>query len=219
MEPEMKKWRHEKWVETALKNFKKNYFAALYVENSGDALDLIMGMLSRETIVGLGDSLTLQEIGVWRTLEEGGYNHLNPWRKGISREESLALRRRAFTSDIFLTGTNAVTLDGKLVSIDGLGNRVAAMIFGPKKVVVVAGINKLVRNVEEALWRIKNISAPVNAKKHNYPPSINPPCGETGFCSECSPPRRLCCNTAIIEGCSRDKERITVVIVGEELGY
>jgi hypothetical protein len=219
MEPEMTKWRHEIWAETALKNFKKNYFATAYVENSGDAFDLIMGMVSKDMIVGLGDSLTLQEIGVWRALEEGGYNYLNPWRKGINREESLALRRRAFTSDIFLTGTNAVTLDGKIVSIDGLGNRVAAMIFGPKKVVVVAGINKLVKNVENALWRIKNISAPVNAKKHNYSPSISAPCGETGFCSECSPPRRLCCNTVIIEGCSRDKERITVVIVGEELGY
>jgi len=219
MEIEMRKWHREKAVGLALKNFKKNCFAASYVENSQDAVELIMNMIPKDATIGMGDSLTLKEIGVLQALERGEYNFLNPWRAGITREESLALRRRALISDIFLTGANAVTLDGKLVSIDGLGNRVAAMIFGPRKVVVVAGINKLVKDVEDAIWRIKNLAAPVNAHRHNYPDSLRPPCGDSGFCSECAPPRRLCCNTVIIEGCSRDKERITVVIVGEDLGY
>ena len=219
MEQELRQWHQEKWAEQAIKNLRKNYFAATYVEKAPEALALIMAMLPPEAEIGLGDSLTLKEIGVLRALEESGANVLNPWRPGISREESLALRRKALTSDVFLTGTNALTMDGKLVNIDGLGNRVAAMIFGPKKVVVVAGVNKVVKDVETALWRIKNIAAPVNARKHGYPPDQRPPCGEGGFCRECIPPRRLCCNTVIIEGCSRDKERITVLIVGEELGY
>ncbi len=219
MEQEMSQWHRKKWAEQAIKNLRKNYFAASYVEGAKDALALIMTMLPPEAEIGLGDSLTLKEIGVLRAMEERGANLLNPWRPGISREKSLALRRQAFTADIFLTGTNAVTLDGKLVSIDGLGNRVAAMIFGPKKVIVVAGVNKIVKDVEDALWRIKNVAAPVNARKHDYPPDLRPPCSEGGFCRECLPPRRLCCNTVIIEGCSRDKERITVLIVGEELGY
>ena len=219
MEQEMRQWYRKTRVDIALKNFRKNLFAAHYMENSQDALALIMSMIPKEATIGLGDSLTLKEMGALRVLEEGGYHFLNPWRKGISREESLALRRQALTSDIFLTGTNAVTMDGKLVSIDGLGNRVAAMIFGPRKVIVVAGINKIAEDVEEAIRRIKNLAAPLNSRKHNLPADFRPPCSDSGFCSECKPPHRLCCNTVIIEGCSRDKERITVVIVGEELGY
>lgn len=219
MEREMSKWQREKWAEQAIKSLRKNYFAASYVESTQEALALIMTMLPTEAEIGLGDSLTLKEIGVLRALDERGANYLNPWRPGISREESMALRRQAFTTDVFLTGTNALTLDGKLVNIDGLGNRVAAMIFGPKKVVVVAGINKLVPDLEAALWRIKNVAAPVNARKHDYPPELRPPCSEGGFCRDCAPPRRICCNTVIIENCGRDKERITVLIVGEELGY
>jgi len=219
MEQKMRQWQREKWAEQTIKNLRKNYFAASYVESAQDALALIMTMLPPETEIGLGDSLTLKEIGVLQAMEERGDNVLNPWRQGIRREESLALRRQAFTTDVFLTGTNAVTLDGKLVNIDGLGNRVAAMIFGPKKVIVVAGINKVVKDVEEALWRIKNVAAPVNARKHDYPAELRPPCSEGGFCRDCAPPRRICCNTVIIENCARDKERITVLIVGEELGY
>lgn len=219
MEQEMRQWYRKTRVDIVLKNFRKNLFAAHYMENSQDALALIMNMIPKEATIGLGDSLTLKEMGALRALEEGGYHFLNPWRKGISREESLALRRQALTSDIFLTGTNAVTMDGKLVSIDGLGNRVAAMIFGPRKVIVVAGINKIAEDVEEAIRRIKNLAAPLNSRKHNLPADFRPPCSDSGFCSECKPPHRLCCNTVIIEGCSRDKERITVVIVGEELGY
>jgi hypothetical protein len=219
MEQEMQRWHRKTRVDIVLKNLRKNLFAAHYMENSLDALSLIMNMIPKDATVGLGDSLTLKEMGALRLLQEGGYHYLNPWRKGILREESLALRRQALTSDIFLTGTNAVTMDGKLVSIDGLGNRVAAMIFGPRKVIVVAGVNKIVEDVPEAIRRIKNVAAPVNARKHNIAADIRPPCSDTGYCSECKPPHRLCCNTVIIEGCSRDKERITVVIVGEELGY
>ena len=121
-------------------------------------------------------------------------------------------------SDLFLTGTNAVTTDGKLVSIDGLGNRVAGMIFGPLKVLVVVGANKIVSNAEEAVERIKKISAPVNSYRHGFDDTRRPPCADTGFCGECNLPRRICCNTVIIEGC-RDKERICVMIIGEPLGY
>ncbi|MCG6534703.1 MAG: lactate utilization protein [Syntrophales bacterium LBB04] len=219
MEQEMRNWQRERWAEQAIKNLRKNYFAAAYVAGAQEALAQVMAMLPPEAVLGLGDSLTLKEIGVLRALEERGGNLLNPWRPGIGREESMALRRRAFTADVFLTGTNALTLDGKLVNIDGLGNRVAAMIFGPKKVIVVAGINKVVKDVEEALWRIKNIAAPVNARKHDFPAELRPPCSDGGFCRDCAPPRRICCNTVIIENCARDKERITVLIVGEELGY
>lgn len=219
MEKIYQDWHYKRLAETAVKNLKKNCFEALYVKDAKAAFDEIMQRIPKDGCIGMGDSLTLHEIGVIEELERGDYHFLNPWKKGITRAESLGLRRKALTSDIFLTGTNAVTLDGKLVSIDGLGNRVAGMIFGPLKVVVAAGANKIVEKVEDAIARVKNISAPVNAYKHDFSPPFRAPCADTGSCSECRPPQRLCCNTVIIEGCSRDQGRITVIIIGESYGY
>lgn len=219
MEKDLKRWLAEKRATRTIQNLKKNYFEAVYLNDAKETYDYILNMIPENACIGMGDSLTLEEIGLVKELENGSYDFLNPWRKGITRPESLALRRRALTSDIFLTGTNAVTMDGKLVSIDGLGNRVAGMIFGPEKVVVVAGINKIAANVDEAISRTKNIAATVNARKHDFDPPLRSPCADTGFCSECRPPKRLCCKTVIIEACSRDQGRMTVIIVGEELGY
>jgi L-lactate utilization protein LutB len=218
LEADFQHWLYKKRAETAAKNLRKNSFEALYVKDAKAAYEEILRRIPAGACIGLGDSVTLHEIGVIGELENGNYNFLNPWKKGITRAESLSLRRQALTSDIFLTGTNAVTTDGKLVSIDGLGNRVAGMIFGPLKVVVATGANKIVANVEEAIDRIKKIAAPVNARRHDFDPSLRPPCADTGFCSDCKPPRRICCKTAIIEGCW-DKERICVLIIGESLGY
>ena len=218
MEKELKSWLYETRVSRTLKNLKKNYFEALYFDKPEQAFNHIMKMIPKGTCIGLGDSYTMHEIGIIEKLESGSYNLLNPWRKGITRPESLDLRRKALTSDIFLTGTNAITMDGKLVSTDGLGNRVAGIIFGPQKVIIAAGVNKIVTNVEEAIARIKNIAAPLNARKHDYAPPRRSPCADTGFCSDCKPPQRICCSTLIMETC-REKGRITVIIIGEELGY
>lgn len=187
MEQEMRNWQRERWAEQAIKNLRKKLFCRCLCGRCSRGLGAGHGYVAAGGRPWVRDSLTLKEIGVLRALEERGGNLLNPWRPGIGREESMALRRRAFTADVFLTGTNALTLDGKLVNIDGLGNRVAAMIFGPKKVIVVAGINKVVKDVEEALWRIKNIAAPVNARKHDFPAELRPPCSDGGFCRDCAP--------------------------------
>ena len=219
MEKKLKSWHDEKRVVRTIKNLQKNLFDALYLENGKRAFEHIMKMIPKDACIGMGDSYTLHEIGVIKELEKGGYRLLNPWSKGITREESLNLRRKALSSDIFLTGTNAITMDGKLVSTDGLGNRVAGMIFGPLKVVVVAGKNKIVANVDEAINRIKNISAPVNARKHDFKPPLRSSCADTGFCSGCNPSQSSCNKTVIIEGCSRDQGRMTIIIIGEELGY
>jgi hypothetical protein len=148
------------------------------------------------------------------------YTFLNPWKPGITAEESLRLKKRALTSDVFITGTNAITLDGKIVNVDAHGNRVAAILFGPDRVVVVVGINKIVEDVDEALERIKSEVAPLNVKRHSeFDPA--PPCAETGTCSDCSSPWRICNKTVIIErqfNNDRYKPVITVVIVGERLG-
>ena len=131
--------------------------------------------------------------------------------------------RKAFTCDVFITGTNAITIDGKLVNIDGLGNRVAAMVFGPKKVIVVVGANKIVQDVDEALERIRRVAAPINARrhflKHHHVEFGDMPCVKTGKCIDCNHDWRLCRNTVVIEGTIiLQKGRINVVLIGEELG-
>jgi len=218
LEKEYQSWLYEKQAAKAIKHLKKNFFEALYVKDTAAALEEIMPRLPKEGCIGMGDSMTLHEIGVIREMDKGGYPYLNPWEKGITREESLNRRRQGLTSDLFLSGTNAVTMDGKLVSIDGLGNRVAGMIFGPLKVLVVVGANKIVSNTEEAIDRIKKISAPINSYKHNFDDAHRPPCADTGFCAECNLPRRICGTTVIIDGC-RVPERTCVIIIGESLGY
>ena len=197
-----------------------NNIHAIYVRNGKEALDTIMSMIPEGSTVGFGDSVTLREIGVVDALEKGDYVFLNPWSPGISVEENVLLKKRALTSDVFVTGTNAVTLDGKIVNVDALGNRVAAMLFGPGKVIITVGINKIVENLAAALERVKNKAAPLNVKRHTeFEPM--PPCGETGVCSDCSSPWRICNKTVIIDrqfDNDRYKPVITVVIVDEDLG-
>lgn len=207
-------------IHTLIGTLKKNNIPAQYVESKEEALDCVMSMIPEGSVVGFGDSLTLKQIGVVDALTKGNYTFLNPWKPGTSLEESVRIKKRALTSDVFVTGTNALTLDGKIVNIDGQGNRVAAMIFGPDTVIIVVGINKIVENLEAALKRIKEKAAPANVKRHtDFDPM--PPCGTTGVCSDCLSPWRICNKTVIIErqyNNSKYKPVITVVIVGEELG-
>jgi hypothetical protein len=210
----------EKEIQGLIGKLRENNIAALYVRDRHEALERVISMIPEGAVVGLGDSLTLLQIGLLDVLEEGNYDFLNPWRPGTSLEENIRLKKRALTSDVFVTGTNALTLDGKIVNVDGHGNRVAAMLFGPDKVIIVAGRNKIVRDVPEALKKIRERTAPANVRRHSdFEPM--PPCAETGECSDCSSPWRICNKTAIIEreyDNNRYKPRITIVIVGEELG-
>jgi hypothetical protein len=190
------------------------------VADKREAFKKVMSMIPEGSVVGFGDSLTLRQIGVVDALEEGNYTFLNPWRPGTSVDQNIRLKKRALTSDVFLTGTNALTLDGKIVNVDGHGNRVAAMLFGPDKVIIVVGVNKIVAHVDLALAKIKHTTAPLNVKHH---PNLDPmpPCGATGECSDCSSPWRICNKTVIIEreyNNNKYSPVITVVIVGEELG-
>jgi hypothetical protein len=197
-----------------------NNIPAIYVPTRTEAFERVMSMIPKGSVVGFGDSLTLREIGIVDALAEGSYTFLNPWGPGIGVEENLALKRRALTSDVFVTGTNALTLDGRIVNVDGHGNRVAAMLFGPAKVIIVVGTNKIVTDLEAALERIRNEAAPLNVLRHpGFDPM--PPCGATGVCSDCTSAWRICNKTVIIER-QYDNDKygpaITVVIVGEKLG-
>jgi hypothetical protein len=158
------------------------------------------------SIVGLEVEARLREMG--REI----LNHANP---ALSRDERMDVMRRQLTCDLFLSGTNALTLSGELVNIDATGNRAAAMFFGPRKVVVVAGRNKLVDGTaHDAIQRVKNWATPPNAKRLNF----KTPCASTGFCSDCNSPDRLCRVTTIIDRKPRFTD-LRVLVVNADLGF
>ncbi len=199
---------------------RSNNISACYVGNRHQACAEVKALIPEGSVVGFGDSLTLRQIGVVQMLESGNYTFLNPWKPGTSTAESLRLKRRALTSDVFVTGTNAVTLGGQLVNVDGHGNRAAAMLFGPEKVVIVVGINKIVSNLKEAFDRIRRIAAPRNVSRHPefHPP---PPCAASGECSDCTAAWRICNKTVIIQrqyANDRYHPVLSLVLVGEALG-
>ena len=224
---EEKKWFHEKRAGTVVTNLQKKNINAQYVSSRQEALSVILEMVPPGATVTRGDSLSFAQVGVIPELIKRNQNKvIDPLQRdadGYLSEEMEQRMREAFSSDVFLTGTNAITLDGKLVSTDGRGNRVSAMIFGPKKVIIVAGVNKIVKDLNEAMERIHQTCAPMNAKRHylkfHRPEYGNLPCFRTGKCVDCSHDERICCYTVIIEHVKiREKGRINVVLVGEELG-
>ncbi len=184
------------------------------MKDKEEAVKTIMKRISPTETVGIGGSLTIRELGLIEKLVERGNRVIHHWRKGMSEEEVSETLRGEINSDVFLTSSNAVTMDGKLVNKDMVGNRVAAMIFGPKRVFVVVGVNKIVRGLDEALERIERVAAPLNAKRLG----IKTPCVETGRCVDCDSPDRICRVTTIIER-RPSRTDLTVVLVNENLGY
>ncbi len=226
-----RRWFYEERAKMVIASLKKRNINAQYTESREEALSVVLGMIPEGAIVARGDSVSLDQVGVIPELRKRNQNTIiDPLERDANgfyiiaeREQRLCLEREAFTSDVFLTGTNAVTLDGKLVNIDGHGNRVSAMVFGPEKVIVVVGVNKIVKDVNEALERIHEVAAPINAKrhylKHHEEELGDLPCVRTGRCVDCNHDWRICRYTVIIEGSMiLDKGRINVVLIGEELG-
>ena len=158
--------------------------------------------------------MTLFETGIIDYLKQKDINFLNRYKEGITPAEVQEIYRNTFFADEFFVSSNAVTEQGELYNVDGNGNRVAAMIYGPKTVIVIVGINKIVKDLESAVNRIKAISAPANAKRLNK----NTPCTKVGYCMDCSSGERICNDYVLIKR-QNQKGRIKVIIVGKELGY
>lgn len=186
-----------------------------YAATAAQAREEIVSMIPQGGKVFRCGSMTAAEMGLWEAISKlTGVELIDPYEAGIPPEEGLNRRRRGMTADVMIASTNAITLDGKLVNLDGMGNRVAAMTFGPKKVILVVGMNKVVPDLESATARVKHYAGPVNAVRVG----VNTPCVETGLCSDCSSPQRICNAWSIIEG-HMIKGRIHVKFVGENLGY
>lgn len=201
-------------VSKTVEALQKNRFSASYYATAQEALDELLSVIPTDATVGIGGSWTLIQLEVAEKLEARGntvYCHHKP---GLSPEEILDIRRKQLTCDVFLTSSNAITEDGRLVNTDATGNRVAAMIFGPKKVIVLAGVNKIVGTLDEAQERIRTTAAPLNNKRLNRPN----PCVKTGYCVDCQGPTRLCNVTTVIHK-RPPMSDIHVWMIGEEIGY
>lgn len=219
---------YERLARRAVDAFARRNIHACYVRDKGEALYSILAIIPERASIGIGDSITMEQIGVLAKLEErGGHQVFNPFRFLEDRrfadptEVRVQKMRQALLADVFLTGSNAVTMDGKIVNIDARGNRVAGIIFGPKMVILAVGANKIVADVDQALKRIKNVAAPRNAVRHFLEHHLEKelPCAQAGLCVDCSSPYRICCFISIIEWQRGfDKDRLHLFIVGEELG-
>lgn len=215
MTEELAFWTQEQKCQKAVEALGSNGFTACYCPTPQEAADYIVAEAGDALTIGFGGSMSIAGLEVEALLRQQCKEILNHGNPAFSLDEKLDIMRRQLTCDLFLSGCNALTLSGELVNIDGVGNRVAAMIFGPRKVIVVAGRNKLVDgSVQDAIMRVKNWATPPNAKRLNY----NTPCSRTGFCSNCNSPERICRATTVIDR----KPRLTdlhVLVVNADLGF
>jgi hypothetical protein len=206
---------NEKVAKDIIGHLQKRRMEASYAATGDRAREEILAMIPKGSTVFRCGSMTAAGMGLWEAIAKlPGVKLIDPYRPEFSREEGLEQRRRGMTADIMMASVNAITLDGKLVNLDGMGNRVAAMAFGPKKVILVVGMNKVAPDLDSAVARVKHYAAPVNAIRLGIPT----PCVETGLCSDCKSPQRICNIWTIIEG-HMVKDRIHVKLVGENLGY
>jgi len=200
-------------MNTLLHNLRKRNFEAEYFETKEEALSYMLHSIEDGTSISWGGSITLEQIGIFEALKNKNVNLIDRDTANTA-EERRQLMVNALGCDYYLMSSNAITKDGKLVNIDGLGNRMSAFIFGPKKVFVVVGKNKIADNEEDAIKRIKDIAAPLNVKRLNK----KTPCAEKGTCQDCLSNDCICSHT-VISRRSGVKQRIYVLIVDEELGY
>lgn len=207
-------WYVSKKIARTLEGLKNNNMTGYYVENREQLLKTLRNLISENSVVGIGDSMTLFETGVIDFLRNGKYMFLDKYRNDITSKEKKQIYIQNFSADTFICSTNALTENGELYNIDGNGSRVAPMIYGPKQVLLVASINKIVKNIDEAKNRVRNYAAPIDAKRLNK----NTPCTKLGYCVDCKSPNRIC-NYFTIIARQFIKDRIKVIIVGENLGY
>jgi len=193
----------------------KKRMAGSFAPTISQAKEEVIQMIPKGITVYRCGSTSLVEIGLWEAVKAiPGVKVIDPYLPELSPEDGLDQRRQGLLADIMISSTNAITLDGILVNLDGMGNRVAAMAFGPKKVILMVGMNKVVPDLDAALKRVKHHAAPLNNIRYGLPN----PCVKTGLCIDCRTPNRICNMWSIIEG-HMVKDRIHVKLVGEPMGY
>lgn len=212
METAKKKY-YENRAKVLIRNLKSRHFEAYYCDNKEDALAKALELIPRDATIGWGGAKSAQEIGLMDALNAGGYHTLDR-DQAATMEEKIKISKECLLSDVFLTGANAISLDGQMVNIDGTGNRVAAIVYGPDTILVIAGMNKVADSLEEAMDRARHIAAPMNNQRFQN----QNPCKLTGSCADCKCETCICNQILITRHC-RPAGRIQFILVGEDLGY
>lgn len=194
---------------TIIKNLKKRNMNGYYCTSKEDALKKALEIIPENSSIGWGGSVTLDQIGLIQALKDGNYEAIDRMQKAPKEQAA-----RIFNADFFLMSTNAITLDGELINVDGRANRICYLCYGPEHVLIIAGMNKVVPDVKSGIQRVRNMAAPPNTTRLNK----NTPCARFGRCMDCLEPDCIC-NQILITRRSGSPERIHVILVGEELGY
>lgn len=205
---------YENLAKTTMKNLEKRHFECHYCKTAAEATELAMSLVPSGSTVSFGGSMTLAESGMADLLRQRSDITLFDRSKASSPEEIAEIYHKALHADYFFMSSNAITSGGELLNIDGTGNRAAALIYGPKNVIILAGMNKVVPSLEDAVARVKNTASPINAIRLNR----QTPCAATGLCSDCLSPDCICSHTVVTRR-SAPAGRIKVILIGEALGY
>lgn len=208
------KWVNEKKIEKTINNLKKNNISGYYVKDNDELINLIKDIAKEGEVVSVGGSMSLFESKVIELLRSGRYEFLDRYKKDLTQEDIKEIYRKSFFADTYFASANAITEDGKIFNVDGNGNRVAAILYGPDKVVLIVGVNKIVKNIEQAVARNRAISGPANAKRLN----LSTPCIKTGQCMECNIEDRICCEYTVIKR-QRNPKRMHVIFINDTLGF
>ncbi len=208
-----KELRNERLAETLIKNLKRRHIEGYYCATGDDAVKKVSELIADGSSVTWGGTMTVRDLGIPEALKRRGTLEVLDRDLVETPEEKQAMYLRAFSTDVYLTSANAISEDGVIVNIDGNGNRVAAITWGPKKVIFVIGLNKVAQNVEAALARARSTASPINAARFD----IKTPCQTDGTCHNCNSAESICNYVHFLRNSPR--ERHIVVLVGEELGY
>lgn len=195
-------------------NLEKRQFGCHYCKTAAEAVSLALDMVEPGSTVSFGGSMTLAESGMGKALAEREDITLLDRSKASSPEEVAEIYHQALSADYYFMSSNAITLEGELINTDGTGNRVAALIYGPKNVILLAGMNKVAHTLEEGIMRVRNVASPINANRLGR----KTPCASTGSCADCLSPDCICSHTVITRR-SAPANRIKVILIGEALGY
>lgn len=208
-----RKMRYDKAGAKVAEALNKRYFEAYYCSDRAEALEKILELIPQDHVVSWGGAATVDELGVKEALRQRGQAVIDRDTAKDAQERQQMLKQ-ALTCDTFLMGSNAISADGQLVNLDGNANRVAALCFGPESVLVIAGMNKVMGDLDSAIARARQVAAPANAQRFD----IKTPCAVTGSCGDCTSPDCICCQMVITRVC-RPAGRIKVILVGQDLGF
>jgi len=209
-----KSWYYENMLKDTVKALVQRAFDAKYFTTTEKACDYVMQQIPKDKTVGIGGSVTIRELGIIEKLEKQGNEVTHHWKKDIPKESDKEIRKKEGLADYYLTSANAITKDGDIINIDGIGNRVAHMIYGPDNVIIIAGYNKIVTDIDEGILRSKEIAAVINAHRIGS----KTPCAATGKCVDCNAPGRICRVTTIIQY-RPWQTNISVLLINEDLGF